>query len=96
MDYIQANRARSLLIEAMAALFETIDVYVAPAIVGQNLLMTNLSGHPCVVLPNGFRDADSPSSITFTGDLFDEATLLAVARAYQQATAFHRAHPPGF
>ena len=39
---------------------------------------------------------DSPVSITFMGRLFGEATLLAVAKAYQDATDFHTRHPEHF
>ncbi|MBT4864364.1 MAG: hypothetical protein HON53_04475 [Planctomycetaceae bacterium] len=59
--------------------------------------MTNLTGHPTVVLPNGFRkrdDVETPTSITFTGRLYGESELLAVAHAYQQATGHHLKHPP--
>jgi Asp-tRNA(Asn)/Glu-tRNA(Gln) amidotransferase A subunit family amidase len=68
-------------------------VYVAPSFGGNNLLLTNLTGHPCVVLPNGFDKKGSPASISFMGRLYDEATTLAVAKAYQDATGFHRKHP---
>ncbi len=96
VEYIQANRLRTMLIERMAALMENIDVYLAPSFEGNNLLLTNLTGHPCVVLPNGFNEEGSPVSITFMGQLFNEATLLAFARHYQQATDFHEKHPPLF
>jgi len=70
-----------------------LDVYVAPSFGGSNLLLTNLTGHPCVVLPNGFREDGTPTSITFTGKLFGEAETLALARAYQESTDFHRKRP---
>jgi Asp-tRNA(Asn)/Glu-tRNA(Gln) amidotransferase A subunit family amidase len=73
-----------------------VDVYVTPTFGGDNLLLTNLTGHPCVVVPNGFVEENAPKSITFIGDLYDEATVLALARAYQEATEFHLQHPPGF
>lgn len=95
-EYIQANRARTLLGEDMRAIMSRVDVYVAPAQRGPNLALTNLTGHPAIAVPNGFRDPDSPNSITFMGRLMDEATLLDVARAYQEATDFHRRHPPRF
>ncbi len=96
VEYIQANRARYALIQQMAVLFEEVDLYVAPAFIGDNLLLTNLTGHPCVVLPAGFDEQGSPTSITFMGQLYDEGTILAVARAYQEATDWHLQHPPGF
>ena len=49
--------------------------------------------NPAVILPNGFRADGTPVSLTFLGGLFEEAKLLAVANAYQQATGFHRVHP---
>jgi Asp-tRNA(Asn)/Glu-tRNA(Gln) amidotransferase A subunit family amidase len=96
VEYLQANRIRSLLIERMAQLMDEYDVYVSPSFGGDNLLVTNLTGHPCVVVPDGFREENAPGSITFIGRLFDEATVLAVARAYQEATDFHRRRPPGY
>ncbi|MCX6836048.1 MAG: amidase [candidate division Zixibacteria bacterium] len=96
VEYIQANRLRALSIEAMARLMDSIDVYVAPSFEGDNLLLTNLTGHPCVVLPNGFDKSGSPVSFTFIGRLFGEGRLLAVAKKYQLATDFHRQHPPLF
>ena len=79
--------------QAMAELLSKIDVYVVPSFVGDNLLLTNLTGHPCVVLPNGFRENGTPASICFTGRLFQEGDLLLAAKAYQDATGFHRRHP---
>ncbi len=96
VEYIQANRVRTLLIQQMAELMAEIDIYISPSFEGDNLLLTNLSGHPCVVLPNGFNEDGEPTSITFIGRLYDEATLLAVAKKYQDATDFHKKHPPLF
>ena len=93
VEYIQANRIRYLVIQEMARLMDSIDVYVAPPFRGDNLGLTNLTGHPCVVLPNGFTKEGTPASVTFIGKLFGEATLLAVAKQYQDATDFHLKHP---
>jgi Asp-tRNA(Asn)/Glu-tRNA(Gln) amidotransferase A subunit family amidase len=96
-------------IEAMTKVFDGLDVIVAPTSSIQ-LVVTNLSGHPALILPNGFRGADAPAfdarpgfnnyggpgtpvSLTFLGSLYGEAKLLAFARAYQEATDFHRQHP---
>ena len=84
---------RYLLVQEMEKIMKEIDVYVAPSFGGNNLLLTNLTGHPCVVLPHGFTAENTPTSITFQGKLFGEATLLAVAKAYQDATDHHRKHP---
>jgi Asp-tRNA(Asn)/Glu-tRNA(Gln) amidotransferase A subunit family amidase len=111
VEYIQAARARRVAMEAVAKVFEEVDVIVAPTN-SQQLRITNLTGHPALILPNGFRGDDAPKppeknsdeddgaggpgtpvSLTFLGNLYREAELLAFARAYQEATDFHRRHP---
>ncbi|NIM17072.1 MAG: amidase [Candidatus Aminicenantes bacterium] len=93
VEYIQANRFRTLLIKKMAANLKDIDVYIVPTNGGNHLLLTNLTGHPAVVVPNGFDKEGSPISITFMGNLFKEAEALLVAKAFQEATGFHKKHP---
>ena len=111
VEYIQASRARRMAMEAVAKVFAGVDVIVAPT-QSEQLVITNLTGHPSVILPNGFRGDDAPKSpasdpsdfqnaggpgtpvsLTFLGDLYGEAKLLAFARAYQNATGFHLQHP---
>jgi Asp-tRNA(Asn)/Glu-tRNA(Gln) amidotransferase A subunit family amidase len=112
VEYIQANRARMLAMEAVSKAFEGFDVIVAPTNSSQ-LVVTNLTGHPALILPNGFRGDDAPPavkndngeidgdyggpgtpvSLTFLGQLYGEAKMLAFARAYQQANEFHTRHP---
>jgi Asp-tRNA(Asn)/Glu-tRNA(Gln) amidotransferase A subunit family amidase len=93
VEYIQANRVRSLLMERWGRMMADLDAYVVPSFGGSNLLATNLTGHPAVVVPDGFRADGTPTSITFQGRLFGEAPLLALAHAYQRATDFHQRHP---
>ena len=93
VEYINANRARTLLMERMERVFDTVDAYVHPTYAGGTLLAANLTGHPSVIVPNGFREDGTPSSITFTGNLFREGELCRVAKAYQDATGFHRRRP---
>jgi len=96
VEYIQANRIRYMLIREMEKVMEGIDLYIAPSFAEDNLLLTNLTGHPCVVLPNGFDEKGNPTSISFIGDLFEEGKLLVFANAYQRATSFHKQRPPLF
>jgi Asp-tRNA(Asn)/Glu-tRNA(Gln) amidotransferase A subunit family amidase len=96
VEYIQANRIRRLLQAKMRALLDGIDVYVAPAFAGGNLLVTNLTGHPCVAVPDGFRENGDPASITFCGRMYGEAEALEAAEAYQAATPWDEAHPEAF
>lgn len=95
VDYINANRVRAAAIEAWDVLMRKVDVIVTPTSAANlaQLVATNLTGHPAVILPNGFRADGTPVSLTFLGGLFEEAKLLAVANAYQKTTGFHLVHP---
>ena len=93
VEYINANRLRTQLIENMAKVMQDVDLYVHPSWASSSLSTTNLTGHPCVVLPNGFTSNGMPCSITFTGQLFGEAELLSFAKAYQDRTEHHLKHP---
>jgi Asp-tRNA(Asn)/Glu-tRNA(Gln) amidotransferase A subunit family amidase len=93
IDYINANRVRTLAMQRWAELFRDLDVIITPTSAPNQVLATNLTGHPAVILPNGFREDGTPVSITFLGALFGEAPPLALAHAYQQATDFHRRQP---
>jgi len=93
VEYINANRVRFQLIQQMAELMKKVDIYIAPSWEGNNLLLTNLTGHPSVVFPTGFSDKGTPTSITLIGNLFDEGEVCAVAKAFQDATDFHLRHP---
>jgi Asp-tRNA(Asn)/Glu-tRNA(Gln) amidotransferase A subunit family amidase len=95
VDYIRANRVRTLVMREMESVMEGLDAYVSSG--GRDLLLTNLTGHPSVVLPNGhpkLGDVEHPSALTFTGKLYGETELLSIARAYQQATDHHLRRPP--
>lgn len=97
VEYIQANRIRHELVRDMNERMKGFDVVVTPSFAGgSQLLATNLTGHPCVVVPNGFKKNGSPTSICFLGNLFDEGTVLAVASRYQDATGFDKERPAGF
>ncbi len=95
VEYIRANRLRAKLIENMAKVFEGIDLYVNPSFASASLAITNYTGHPSITVPDGFRDG-KPTSITFTGKLFDEGTIVAVAQAFQERTDFEGRRPGGF
>lgn len=88
VEYIKANRLRTSLIQAMNDLFNEVDVLIAPSF-SDTLIMTNLTGHPCVVLPTGIRENKVPSSITFISNLLNEEDLMYVAKLYQDNTKHH-------
>ena len=102
VEHVQMSRARTKLMQATRAALEEVDVFVSPSFRGGTLQITNLTGHPCVCLPNAFRPLEDqpnsprrePGSITFLGRLYHDADVLALATAYQRATDFHRQQPP--
>jgi Asp-tRNA(Asn)/Glu-tRNA(Gln) amidotransferase A subunit family amidase len=101
-EYLDANRVRGLLMREMARIMADIDVYVVPfdysdytpnPIATLNTQVTNLTGQPCVLVPHGFNEKGNPTSLTFIGRVFGEAEMLALAKAYQDATDWHSKHP---
>jgi Asp-tRNA(Asn)/Glu-tRNA(Gln) amidotransferase A subunit family amidase len=92
VEYLRAQRARTLLMREMDRLMSSWDVFVSPAPGSASLLVTNLTGHPAVCVPCGFVD-NLPRSIMFTGGLYDEASPLRVALAFERATRWHTMHP---
>ncbi len=93
VEYLQANRLRRQLIDAMDELFRDLDVLVAPAWTGQALLFSNMTGHPCVVVPHGDKTGGAPASLCFLARLYREGDALAAAAAFQHATSWHRQRP---
>ena len=95
-EYINANRHRSLLMRNMNRVFQQFDVIIVPTFFGNQLSITNLTGHPALCMPSGFNRLNLPTSITFLGKLYGEANLLAVGKAYQNATGWDEMHPEMF
>jgi Asp-tRNA(Asn)/Glu-tRNA(Gln) amidotransferase A subunit family amidase len=99
VEYINANRVRTLVMQAMDEALKDVDVVITP---NSALLLTNLTGHPQISMPNGFTrtaqrgNTDVPVSAQFIGRLYGEDKLLRVAKAWQDATGHHLKHPPRF
>jgi Asp-tRNA(Asn)/Glu-tRNA(Gln) amidotransferase A subunit family amidase len=91
VEYIRAQRVRSLLVQQMNALLSQVDAFIAPAS-SASVTMTNLTGHPALVLKSGFLDG-MPEAVMVTGRLFDEPTILRVAYAYERRTPWRDRHP---
>lgn len=92
VEYIKANRLRSQLIADVDKLFKDVDMIIHPSWASDGLRISNYTGHPAVVVPNGFIEG-KPTSITWMGKLFRESDILKVARAYQNQTGFHEQRP---
>ena len=75
----------------MDALMSQYDVFLSPT-QSATLGLTNLTGHPAVALKAGFID-NRPVELMVTGRLYDEATVLRVALAYERDTDWHLKNP---
>lgn len=96
VEYINANRYRSQLCQQVQQFMKNYDVVIVPTFTGAQLRITNLTGNPVVCLPMGFDKAGQPQSITFVGNLYDEASILEAAKAYQSKTDHNKKHPSLF
>jgi Asp-tRNA(Asn)/Glu-tRNA(Gln) amidotransferase A subunit family amidase len=92
VEYIRAQRARTLLMREMDRFMADWDVLVSPPF-SAGLTITNLTGHPQVVTPCGFLDNGLPTGLVFTGHLYQEGIPLRAAMAFEKATQWHTRHP---
>lgn len=96
VEYLQAYRYRKLLIERFNKLIGPYDFLVGPES-GRNIsLITNLTGHPAISIPNGFDKRGRPTSFILIGNLYDEGPMLEAAYLIQQATDHEEKHPEYF
>lgn len=96
VEYINANRYRSNLNKAFQAFMKDYDVVIVPTYAGNQLAITNLTGNPAICFPIGFTKTGNPYSITLVGNLYDDASILQLANAYQNKTEHHKKHPELF
>jgi len=87
VEYIQANRVRTILMQDFSKALKDIDVYI-----GGSTGITNHTGHPAMTIPHGFING-TPTGLSINGNLFKDAEMITVARAFQNATAHHTKHP---
>ena len=123
VEYLQSQRARSMMMMKLAEATADVDVYLVPAnnggvaepvadegptaagrgrggdpnarrsVMQRHFAMANTACYPAINVVHGFTEAGTPGSFTFYARPFGEADLLAVAKAYQDATGFHLKHP---
>jgi len=91
VDYVLANRARTLLIQKFDEFFKDVDVVIG----GGNLAATNLSGHPQIVVPTVVNE-NYNQGISFVAALYREDLLLRLAHAWQSVSDIHLKRPPKF
>jgi Asp-tRNA(Asn)/Glu-tRNA(Gln) amidotransferase A subunit family amidase len=130
VEYLQAQRARAIMMAKLAEATADVDVYLVPAnsggggggrgaagggrgsgaaapaagrgagrggfqqgAAGRHFNMANIAGYPAISVPHGFQDTGSPAALTFYGRPFKETEVIALAKAYQDASGFHLKHP---
>lgn len=96
VEYLQANRHRQVLIEKMDTIMKEYDVLISPSFGNRQLVITNLTGHPVIAIPTGLDKEKHPTSITLVGNLYDEASILLLAKAFQKNTQYDEMHPEGY
>lgn len=96
VEYVNTSRHRYILMEKVNEVLKKYDVIICPTWVGNQAAITNLTGHPAVSIPTGFNKEHTPTSITLVGNLYDEATILEIAKVYQDATNWNKLHPEYF
>ena len=102
VEHVQMSRARTVLMQRVHEVMQDVDVFVSPSYRGGTLGITNLTGHPCVCVPNAFRPLEDapdsprrePDSVTFVAPLYQDHHAIVLAQAYQGVTDFHRRRPP--
>ncbi len=94
VEYLQAARYREIVIQKMNEIMKDVDVYIE--MTWSTNWSTNVTGLPIVIVPCGFTNRGQPRSVTFVGKLYQEAKLMAVAKAFQDATDYHMKKPPQF
>ncbi len=94
VDYIRAQRVRTLLVQQINSLFAMVDTVLTPA-TSDAVTIGNLTGHPAVTVPAGFVDG-LPIGLLVTGPLYQEHHMLRVAAAYESLSGWHTKSPPGF
>jgi Asp-tRNA(Asn)/Glu-tRNA(Gln) amidotransferase A subunit family amidase len=96
VEYLQANRHRQVLMEKMNTIMKAYDVLISPTFGNRQLVITNLTGHPVISVPTGLDEEMHPTSITLVGNLYDEASILLLAKAFQKNTQYDEMHPKGY
>jgi Asp-tRNA(Asn)/Glu-tRNA(Gln) amidotransferase A subunit family amidase len=98
VDYLQANRRRAAIMQDVAKTMSGVDAVMFTSLTLDSRTSLNpvmsLTGHPSIAVPNGFRANGTPTGVMFSGHLYREGEIVALAKAWQDATEIRR--PPLF
>jgi Asp-tRNA(Asn)/Glu-tRNA(Gln) amidotransferase A subunit family amidase len=99
VDYLQANRRRAVIMQEVARVLSTVDALFFTLLTLDSRTSLNpvmsLTGHPSVAVPNGVTAKGLPMGVMFSGQLYGDGDVLALARAFERATPTPRV-PPAF
>jgi Asp-tRNA(Asn)/Glu-tRNA(Gln) amidotransferase A subunit family amidase len=99
VDYLQANRRRAVIMQDVARAMTDVDAVMFTSLTLDSRTSLNpvmsLTGHPSIAVPNGFRSNGSPAGVMFSGHLYREGDVIALAKAWQDL-AEPIGHPPLF
>jgi Asp-tRNA(Asn)/Glu-tRNA(Gln) amidotransferase A subunit family amidase len=100
VDYLQANRRRAVIMQEVAAAMRDVDAVMFTTLTLNSATSLNpvmsLTGHPSIAVPNGFRANGTPTGVMFSGHLYREGDIVALAKAWQDRSANLGRRPPGF
>ncbi len=100
VDYLQANRRRAAIMQEVDRRLRGVDVVMFTTLTLDSRTSLNpvmsLTGHPSVAVPNGFAPTGSPTGIMFSGQLYREGELMALAKAFQDQNRQYERQPPLF
>lgn len=98
VDYLQANRRRAVIMQEVARVLSTVDALFFTLLTLDSRTSLNpvmsLTGHPSVAVPNGLSAKGTPLGVMFSGQLYRDGELLALARAFERASGGSRVPPP--
>jgi Asp-tRNA(Asn)/Glu-tRNA(Gln) amidotransferase A subunit family amidase len=87
VDYLQANRRRAVIMQDVARAMADIDAVMFTSLSLDSRTSLNpvmsLTGHPSIAVPNGLRSNGSPAGVMFSGHLYREGDVIALAKAWQ-------------
>lgn len=95
VEYLEAQRARTLMMRQFGAAMDPFDMVIAGGTGGYTLFLTNLTGHPQVLVPLPPTEAGAGRAFSLIGHLYDEERILALANRMQaQLDTSYAKHRP--
>ena len=89
VDYLQANRRRAVIMQEVARAIAGVDAVMFTSLSLDSRTSLNpvmsLTGHPSIAVPNGLKSNGAPAGVMFSGHLYREAEVIALAKAWQDA-----------